>query len=271
MLIATIVVAAGALALGIGLNRFLRGRVTDGDEPSVSVKDLVGPLQTLTVLVLAFSLVTAANSQNKADEAARSEAAAVDHLFETADHTSKEHRRHLQGDAVCYARAVQHREWPAMADGNGARATGVWSSAFREELDEIGTGDPVFSTLMAADNERSQARTQRLAESTQAIPSPVYWFVLILLALMVIAVAFCLPRRRNGAEVTTFIVITVLLTSTLLLIRDLEHPFDGVVKVGPTAMADIEKQMAHQYDEHFGSDAKLPCDRHGEPVRPHGD
>ncbi|WP_326799887.1 hypothetical protein OG946_34650 [Streptomyces sp. NBC_01808] len=61
----------------------------DDDGATVSVKDLFGPLQTLTVLVLAFSLVTAANSQNKADEAASSEADAIDCLFESADYTSK--------------------------------------------------------------------------------------------------------------------------------------------------------------------------------------
>ncbi|WP_344288748.1 hypothetical protein [Streptomyces synnematoformans] len=269
MLIATIVVAVCALVVGIGLNQFLRGRLTSEDEATVSVKDLVSPLQTLTVLVLAFSLVTAANSQNKADEAARSEADAIDHLFEAADYTSKEHRQHLQGAAVCYARAVRHQDWPAMARQEVSDAPAVWSTSFREELREIGPGDALFATLLSADDDRSKARERRLAEAEQAIPSPVYWFVLVLLALMVIAVAFTLPRRKNGAEITTFVVITVLMASTLILIRDLEHPFDGMVKIGPTAMAEVEKQMTHEYEEDFGSADELPCDTHGDRVRRH--
>ncbi|MFF1717026.1 hypothetical protein [Streptomyces sp. NPDC058268] len=76
--------------------------VSEDDDAGMAVKDLVGPLLTLTVLLLAFVLVTANGSYGKAEVA-----------------------------SVCYARAVRAQEWPAMADGEGSGAPSVWSTDFR--------------------------------------------------------------------------------------------------------------------------------------------
>lgn len=84
-MIVTIVVAAVALALGLTAHHFLRRNDTDADDEGLSVRDLISPVQTLTVLILAFVLATAAGSYNRAEEAVHNEANAADHLAETAD------------------------------------------------------------------------------------------------------------------------------------------------------------------------------------------
>ncbi|MFD6436211.1 hypothetical protein ACFWFC_26175, partial [Streptomyces venezuelae] len=82
-----IVVAVLALLAGLAANRFLRPRlVSEDDDTGMAVKDLVGPLLTLTVLLLAFVLVTANGSYGKAEIAARGEARAVDQLVESAEY-----------------------------------------------------------------------------------------------------------------------------------------------------------------------------------------
>ncbi|WP_372346637.1 hypothetical protein [Streptomyces sp. KL116D] len=72
-----IVVALLALLAGLAANRWLRPRLVNAaDDEGMAVKDLVGPLLTMTVLLLSFVLVTANGSYGKAEVAARGEARA---------------------------------------------------------------------------------------------------------------------------------------------------------------------------------------------------
>lgn len=108
-----IVVAVLALLAGLAANRWLRPRLLNKvDDSGMAVKDLVGPLLTLTVPLLAFVLVTANGSYGKAEVASRGEARAVDQLVESAEYAAEAQRAKVQADAVCYARAVRKQEAP---------------------------------------------------------------------------------------------------------------------------------------------------------------
>ncbi|MEU2243168.1 hypothetical protein ABZ572_27560 [Streptomyces sp. NPDC018338] len=122
-MILVIAVAVLALLAGLAANLYLRPRLlSEDDDTGMAVKDLVGPLLTLTVLLLAFVLVTANGSYGKAEVASRGEARALDQLVETAEYAPEAERAKIQAAAVCYARAVRTQEWPAMADGEASRA-----------------------------------------------------------------------------------------------------------------------------------------------------
>ncbi|MFF3842811.1 hypothetical protein [Streptomyces sp. NPDC001930] len=95
-----IVVAVVARLAGLAANRWPRPRprpLNEDDDTGMAGKDLVGPLLTLTVLLLA----------------------------------------RIRADAVCYARAVRAQEWPAMADGQGSSAASVWSTDFRAAFGDL--------------------------------------------------------------------------------------------------------------------------------------
>lgn len=164
-MVLVIAVAVVVLLAGLAANRFLRPRLLgEDDDTGMAVKDLVGPLLTLTVL-LAFVLVTANGSYGKAEVASRGEARAVDQLVEAAEYAPEAQWAEIQADAVCYARAVRDQEWPAMADGHGSPAPSVWSTDFRRVFREV-EGKPVFGMLVAADNKRSEEREERLTQAT---------------------------------------------------------------------------------------------------------
>ncbi|WP_030608893.1 DUF4239 domain-containing protein [Streptomyces sclerotialus] len=260
----TIVVAAVALLLGIIAHHFLRRRDTDADDAGLSVKDLMSPVQTLTVLILAFVLATAATSFHKAQDAVQNEANAVDHLVEMAGFVPDDaQRRRVEADAACYARAVRHFEWPTMSHGKGSAVPSIWTADLRQTFHDIGPDQSSFGMLVSADEARSKARQARLAESTAAIPTAIYWFMLVLLSLTVISLALCIPRRRNRPQLVTLTMATALLTATLLLVHDAERPFGGVISVSSTAIADVEHQAARD----FHADAPgthLPCDDRGD-------
>lgn len=257
-----IVVAVLALLAGLAANRWLRPLLlNEDDDTGMAVKDLVGPLLTLTVLLLAFVLVTANGSYGKAEVASRGEARALDQLVEAAEYAPAVQRAEIQADAVCYARAVRDREWPAMADGNGSPAPSVWSTDFRRVFREV-QGKPVFGMLVAADNKRSEEREERLTQATASIPSTILWFLLATLVITVMALGICLPRRNNRGQIITLVVITALLTTTLCIIRDVDRPFGGIIDVKPTAITEAERQANRDFLIHHTA-AELPCDDQG--------
>ncbi|MFF7456506.1 hypothetical protein [Kitasatospora sp. NPDC008115] len=257
-----IVVAVIALLVGLAANRYLRPvLLKEDDDSGMAVKDLVGPLLTLTVLLLAFVLVTANGSYGKAEVASRGEARALDQLVETAEYAPVAQRARLQAGAVCYARAVREQEWPAMADGNGSPAPSVWSTDFRQTFAEL-QGQPVFGMLVAADNKRSDEREERLTQASASIPSAILWFLLATLVITVVALAVCLPRRNNRGQLITLVVITALLTTTLVLIRDVDRPFGGIIDVKPTAITEVEKQADRDFHANDPT-GQLPCDDQG--------
>ncbi|MGW7052957.1 bestrophin-like domain [Streptomyces sp. NPDC054887] len=261
-MILVIVVAVLALLAGLAANRFLRPRLLDEDDDSgMAVKDLVGPLLTLTVLLLAFVLVTANGSYGKAEVASRGEARAVDQLVEAAEYAPAAPRAAIQADAVCYARAVRVQEWPAMGDGKGSAAPSIWSTDFRRVFREV-EGKPVFGMLVAADNKRSEEREERLTQATASIPSVILWFLLATLVITVMALGTCIPRRNNRGQIITLAVITALLTATLCIIRDVDRPFGGIIDVQPTAITEAERQAERDFLARHTA-AELPCDNQG--------
>ncbi|MEU6658486.1 hypothetical protein [Streptomyces sp. NPDC046821] len=261
-MVLVIVVAVVALLAGLAANRFLRPRLlTEDDDTGMAVKDLVGPLLTLTVLLLAFVLVTANGSYGKAEVASRGEARALDQLVETAEYAPEAQRARIQAGAVCYARAVRTREWPAMADGNGHSAPSVWSTDFRRTFKTL-EGKPAFGMLIAADNKRSDEREERLTQATASIPGTIFWFLLATLVITVVALGICLPRRNNRGQLVTLTVITALLTTTLVIIRDVDRPFGGIINVKPTAISEAERQADRDFHVNHPA-AELPCDSEG--------
>ncbi|MBQ0851049.1 MULTISPECIES: hypothetical protein [Streptomyces] len=261
-MILVIVVAAVALLAGLAANRYLRPRLMSDDDAGMAVKDLVGPLLTLTVLLLAFVLVTASGSHGKAEVAARGEARALDQLAEIADYTPAAERQRVQADTICYARAVRAYEWPAMADGKGAAEPSVWSTDLRRSFRDL-EGKPVFGMLIGADNKRSDERAERLTQATPSIPSAIFWFLLATLTLTIVTLAVCLPRRNNRGQLVVLTVITALLTTTLCIIRDVDRPFGGIIDVEPTAIAEIERQATRDFLANHEA-ADLPCGDKGD-------
>ncbi|MEU8891572.1 hypothetical protein [Streptomyces sp. NPDC048442] len=261
-MVLVLVVAVLALLAGLAANHFLRPRLlSEDDDTGMAVKDLVGPLLTLTVLLLAFVLVTANGSYGKAEVASRGEARALDQMVESAEYAPAMQRGQIQAAAVCYARAVRTQEWPAMADGNGSAAPSVWSADFRQTFRTL-EGKPVFGMLIAADNKRSDEREERLTQATASIPSAILWFLLATLAVTVVALGICIPRRKNRGQLITLIVITALLTATLCIIRDVDRPFGGIIDVQPTAMAEAQRQADRDFLANHKA-AELPCDADG--------
>ncbi|MFF3272777.1 hypothetical protein ACFYWU_17895, partial [Streptomyces chrestomyceticus] len=78
----------------------------------------------------------------------------------------------------------------------------------------------------------------------------------------VAALGVCLPRKDNRGQLITLVVITVLLTSALVIIRDVDRPFGGIIGLEPTAISEVERQAQRDFTAHHPA-SDLPCDAHG--------
>ncbi|MEU3692876.1 hypothetical protein [Streptomyces narbonensis] len=260
----TVVAIATALAVGLIANHLRRRHRTGDDDDEASVSDLISPLETLAVLLVAFVIVVAAESYGSAAAAVEAEASRVDQLYEVSDYAPEPQRERLQAAAVCYSRAIGAAEGPLMAEG-GAKSpvASVWSSDFRRHFKELAhRRDATFPLLVEADDERSKARQTRISEASPAIPSFVYWFMVVALAATVGAFAFGLPRNRGRSHIILLCVLAGLFTGSLLLIEDIDSPFSGRIRI----TGDVMQQAAADIAEDFTVDhppSTLPCDAGG--------
>ncbi|MDI3422135.1 bestrophin-like domain [Streptomyces luteolus] len=267
----TTIVAVSALVIGLLLKRFLRARLVGENAESVTVRDLISPVETLATLILAFAIVVAAESFGAAGEASRTEAGAVDHLYEVADFVEGPARERLQADTVCYARAVQFHEWPHMARSETSKVPSVWSTRLRTDLKEADKNGPTFEMIVAADDERSQARQKRVSEASATIPEVMYWFMLLALAVVIAGLAFCLPHRKQGTELACLVVLSALIAGCLMLTRDIDRPFDGLIRVDAAAMRATQTDISDDFARAYPN-SPLPCDASGaKTTRPTAD
>jgi hypothetical protein len=232
----------------------------------VSIEGMIALVGTLAVLLLVFVVVQTAASWSAAGEAETDEATATLLLFREADLVKDARTRNrIRAAVVCYATSVIRQEWPAMQDRQVSNVPTYWGARIREagvRLSRTSAEQSAGENLVARDGERASARQERLGEARPTVP-------VALFVLMVVAVAVTLgivgvaTEGSVGRGVHAVIVVAtgVVLAATLLLVRDLDQPYAGVVRRSPSQTEFIRAQIAPEVR------GPLPCDDDGMPIR----
>jgi hypothetical protein len=267
-LVALLVVGA-ALAAGLLANRWVRP-FADSEVKGVKLEALVGPIMSLTVLLVAFTLVNVFASYNRAVQSAAEEARKVDFLYELGGYVPDAAIQvELQSGVACYAAAVSGPEWDVMADGRTSPAVSPWTRQIRGSIDQVTqseTPSPVISAVLTADKERGEARSRRLTEARPAVPTLLYWLLIASAAIGVFALAtFTLPYVSRRVQFGVLVLLAVLLSLFIGMIRDLDRPYDGLISVEATDMTRVAGDLAEDWaEDHPG--IPLPCDDRGESI-----
>lgn len=228
-----------------------------------------GPAATLLALLVAFVLAGATSSFQRAKTAAQSEAATVDHIFESADYLKEPYRERLQVASICYARAVVGPEWKNMgADGSSstvpANWTGTKNHGIRSTLMALGPEHVLFRKLAAADDSRSDARGARLIEATPSVPTLMLAFMVGVMAAMIIFLALASPRL-SPFHIGATVISAFTLMFAISLIYTLDRPFGGAIKIDPVQMQITEAADAAEFTERYGA-KRIRCDASGNPT-----
>jgi hypothetical protein len=266
-LAAGVVIAACALSAGLmfavhafGSREVLLKDTTRG----AGVYAVVG---TSFAVLLAFVVLIAFQNYNEGKEGADAEANSVIELFRSAAFFPAEPRRELQGEVVCYARAVIEHDWPAMGDGGRSAVVDSWSLAIQRTSLRLPVRTPreeaAFDDLLGLRDARLEARRERVAQADSEVTAPV-WFILLLGAGINIAFVLVFIDRRDealGVQVGLIASVTAIVVAGLLLVWFLDHPYEGQSgSIEPAAMRNAIAAM-----EEEGPDVSAPCTASGDP------
>lgn len=265
-----IVVLALIAAAGFGAQRLLhRERLHDDPRAQVEglpISELVIPVRTLATLLLAFVLVAVFQSYQLANDKAAEEAGAVLSMAEEAVLLTPDARRDVLGQMTCYARSVAGPDWRSQAEGLGpspatdAAADNV-ALALQRAL-AAGDNEVAISSILSSNSLRIQTRIQRINEARPSVPGLV-WGVLIATVAASIGglAAFGHPGVRRRIQLAVLAGTTVVFVFTLVVVQDLDRPYDGPVRIEPTGMLDVARRIAALP----GGDLP-PCQADGTPL-----
>jgi hypothetical protein len=229
-----------------------------------------GPAATLLALLVAFVLAGATSSFQRAKTAAQSEAATVDHIFESADYLKEPQRERLQMASICYARAVVGPEWKQMGETGASSSvpanwTGTENHGIRSTLVALGPEHVLFRKLAAAEDARSEARGNRLVEATPSVPTLMLVFMVGVMAAMIIFLALASPRL-SPFHIGATAISAFTLMFAISLIYTLDRPFGGAIKIDPVQMQITEEADAAEFTERYG-EKRIRCDENGNPTK----
>jgi hypothetical protein len=268
-----IVIAASAAAIGGML--LLRRRAPEGGYFSDAERaaGVFGVLATAFSVLLAFVIFLTFSDFDDAKSAAEDESLAVSEQFEAAELFAPAERDLLQGELICYGRAVIEDEWPLLGDGERSELVDGWVASIDRSFDAASPGAfaerAAFEKWFDETATREKARGTRLVEADGVIPTPL-WLVLLLGAASVIGYMFMFAdsRELRRAQAVQIGAVTALVTASLLVVNFLDQPYEGRTgSIEPEAMRfALQRMVDEEANRH--ELATPPCDDHGARLAP---
>ena len=269
--------AIATLAVGVVLaaQALLRSRAPqDGfwgrPEPNHS-GSVMAVMGGVFAILVAFVMFLAFQNFVSAKRNADTEAVAVERQFHAAKGLNPSLRADVQGDLVCYARAVIEDEWPKLEDGEHSELVDDWGIENRAAVHRADFSDPAeaeSATLFdEIEQDREQPRRDRIATAEGFVPT-LLWVALIaggsLLILYILS--FTNPGVRRPLQMLQLAAVTTVAALNLCVVAFLDTPFSGASgSIGPSAM----EHALEELDRELGmeqSSAPIPCDESGRPL-----
>jgi hypothetical protein len=236
----------------------------DGDRAS----GVFGVLATGFAVLIGFVVFLSFESFDTSRSGAEAEARTVVQQYETAQFLPIAVRAELAGDLVCYARTVINQEWPRMQSGTLGNLRNPWSLTM---LRTLRTTEPRSASEQTAyakwfdqRSDRENGRADRVHGAEGVIPLPV-WIVLLIASgvIFVYMLFFADSAERAIVQATMMGGVAVVITSTLLLLVFLDHPYEsGAGGLRPVAMKRALAQIGQE--RAFARERIIvPCDSKG--------
>ena len=266
-----IVVVVTALAITVMLLARSRApagsRFEDGDRAA----GVFGVLATGFAVLLGFVVFLAFESFDTSRSGAETEAQIVTQQFETAQFFPVAVRARLSGELVCYARTVIHQEWPKMESGTLGDIVNPWGVATFRTLKTVepksASEQAAYAKWLDQRSDRENARSDRTHGAEGVIPVPL-WIVLLISAvtIFVFMLFFADSAEGVGVQATMMGGVAIVISSTLLLLWFLDHPYHaGVGSLRPVAM-ERAIRVLDQEAAVVGGKLTIPCDERGIPT-----
>src|SRR4051812_38026804 len=267
-------IVVGVAAISLSAMLLVRRRAPAGSyfEDGDRASGIFGVIATGFAVLIGFVVFLAFQSFDTSRSGAEAEAQIVDQQFETAQFLPTNVRGVLSGELVCYARNVVYQEWPRMQSGTLTTSRNPWGIAMMQELQRTEPRSPSEQTAYGKwfdqRSDRESARGDRTHGAEGVIPLPV-WIVLFMssIAIFVYMLFFADSAERAIVQATMMGAVAMVLSSTLLLLWFLDHPYhSGAGGLRPVAMERTLQLLSQEHSRTTGM--VVPCDTHGVASRP---
>ena len=268
------IIVFGVAAFAIGAMLLVRRNAPEGSyfEDGDRASGIFGVLATGFAVLIGFVVFLAFESFDTSRTGAEAEARTVVQQFETAQFLPVAVQARLSGELVCYARTVIHEEWPRLDSDRIDNLRNPWSLAMLRTLrttdPRSGAEQTAYAKWFDQRSDREDGRADRIHGAEGVIPLPV-WIVLLLASgvIFVYMLFFADSAERAIVQATMMGGVAVVITSTLLLLVFLDHPYQsGVGGLRPVAM---ERALTQIRQEEASAPRKVvvPCDSRGAALR----
>ena len=133
--------------------------------------EIFSTVGTGLAVLIAFLIVAAFGHYQEARDAVGKEAVAVQQQYVMASYFDEVDSTALQGEVLCYARAVVDDEWPAMQRGSDSDRVQGWVDAMDDTMREASVGDQKQVEALAHWFDVSNDRQERPASAVGGVPS----------------------------------------------------------------------------------------------------
>jgi hypothetical protein len=263
-------VVAAVMAVAIAAMLFVRRRAPAGSyfEDGDRAAGVFGVLATGFAVLLGFVVFLAFESFDTSRSGAETEAQIVREQSETAQLFPVAVRARLSGELVCYARTVIHSEWPKMEAGTLGDTVNPWTLAMFRITKTVqprsASEQAAYGKWLDQRTDREDARSDRTHGAEGVIPLQL-WIVLFLsaVAIFVFMLFFADSAERAVVQATMMGGVAIVITSTLLLLWFLDHPYhSGPGGLRPVAM-ERTIRILNQEAAAISQKLTIPCDERG--------
>jgi Protein of unknown function (DUF4239) len=189
-------------------------------------------------VLLAFVVSTTWDQHNAAAQRIELEASSLLELWHLKSTFPAAMQERIEHDLRHYSRTVIDQEWVLMAQGQeNSQAENdledLQDTYSQFEPHTFGKSDLYAESLRCLANIREYRRL-RLFEARQVIPT-VMWGILIIMGICVVGVSYFFGMRYAWSQVVLIMTLVSMIASLLLLIKLLDNPFWGDLRIYPVA------------------------------------
>jgi hypothetical protein len=232
-LLGIFIVGGGAFLTWLAV-RFRHSRVKPGrpdmDNDLMSVFVLI--LAGMYGILVAFTIFIVWSNSDRADSAASAEAGEISALARQSIDLPQPGQHALQEALRAYTESVIHDEWPSLAHSQSNPTTAKLFNNIYLSVYHL-PPSPVASDMDTELPNLAEARAELILQSNAALPG-LFWFVLIVGALLVIGLSVFFFTEIPRAHGLMAVAASVLILGSLCLILLLDYPFSGI-KIQPDA------------------------------------
>ncbi len=193
-------------------------------------------LGVIYAVLIAFVFSEVWSEYNTAANAINQECGDLHGAAILASSLAPDQRRAVESGLRAYLAAVVQQEWPAMAERRMSDAASV---AFRSLWLQVtrlpaATTDPAIRDQILSELSNAHRwRETRLFQMQLGVP-PVMWVLLIGIGLVLVGFLLCFGIEYVGSQVLFTGVFAASIAFVLVLVRLLDFPFEGSLRLPPT-------------------------------------